>query len=194
MTFRTVPGYVADMIPGGFGRLAPRRTRSSRVGLALSLAIASLALGGCSLVLDFDTPTDAPPPDGPVTEAQCMFGEPNDTPGQATAFEGADIDAGICGNGDHDHYRITLVDGQSIRARITFMNRGGAGDLELRLLSADGSTTLDESRTSGDTEEVLCPGGSPCPALAAGDYLVDVFGFAESVQAPYVLHVELTGP
>lgn len=160
---------------------------------ALPFAFAALAASGCSLVLDFDPPVDAGPPDAPVTPEQCAASEPNDTPGTATAWAGVDIAAAICGSGgvpDVDLYAVTLTDGQPITATITFMNRNGAGDLDLRLLSGDGATVLDDSKTTADTETVLCPGGSPCPAITAGTYLIEVKGFVASVQSAYTLHIE----
>ncbi|MBK9032915.1 MAG: hypothetical protein IPL61_16855 [Myxococcales bacterium] len=163
--------------------------RSALRGLALA---STLAASGCSLVLDFDKPVDAAPTDAPVTPAQCAANEPNDSPATATAWVGVDIDAAICGDGDVDYYAISLVDGQPIRASITFMNRGGAGDLDLRLLTVDGGMVLDESKTSGDTELVLCPGGSPCPPITGGTYLLEIKGFTAAVQSAYTLHIEMT--
>ena len=164
--------------------------------IALGIAVRVFALGtmsACSLVLDFDQATDAAPPDSPATEVQCAFGEPNELAAMAHVWPLADVDAAICGMGDLDYYKLTILDGQTITARITFMNRGGSGDLDLRLLSADGGTVYDESRGATDTEEVLCPGGVPCPALVAGDYLVEVRGFAPAVISPYLLQITL-GP
>src|SRR5690348_3767218 len=95
----------------------------------LAIAIACTSSAGCSLVLDFDKPADAAPPDSPATPEQCAFGEPNDTPSAPTTWMMTDVDAAICGGGDRDYFAVTIVDGQAIDARITFMNRGGMGDL-----------------------------------------------------------------
>ena len=162
--------------------------------IALGIALGAAALGsGCSLVLDFDKPIDAAPPDSPATPEQCALGEPNDSPSSATMWMQADVSAAICGGGDRDYFAVTIVDGQAIDATITFMNRLGMGDLDLRLLSADGAVVYDESRSASDMEEVLCPGGSPCsPPLVAGTYVVEVVGFAPAVISPYVLHIALT--
>jgi hypothetical protein len=72
------------------------------------------------------------------------------------------------------------------------MNRNGAGDLDLRLLTGDGGSVLDDSKTSADTELVMCPGGSPCPPITNGTYLIEVKGFTASVTSAYVLHIETT--
>lgn len=170
---------------GALPRVVPPRTALR--GLALA---STLAASGCSLVLDFDKPVDAAPADAPVTPEQCAANEPNDTPATATAWAGVDIDAAICGNGDVDLFAITLGPDQPIRASIAFMNRGGAGDLDLRLLTGDGGMVLDDSKTSGDTELVLCPGGSPCPPITGGTYLIEVKGFTAAVQSAYTLHIE----
>jgi len=169
--------------------------RGTRVHPYVFFGLAALALaqGGCSLILDFDQPTDAGPPDAPVTDTSCMAYEPNNAPSEAMVIVAGDIEAAICGNGETDYYKVTLDGAQSLLARITFMNRNGLGDLDLKLLRADGTSIIDESRTSADVEEVMCPGGLACPtsALAAGDYLIQVLGFNGSVQAPYTLHLEL---
>ncbi len=109
--------------------------------------------------------------------------------------DGQDISAAICPTGsvgDVDLFAVGLVDGQPIRATITFMNRNGAGDLDLRLLTGDGGSVLDDSKTSADTELVMCPGGSPCPPITNGTYLIEVKGFTASVTSAYVLHIETT--
>ncbi len=66
------------------------------------LTTALLAVAGCSLTLDFDNsqiPKDAAI-DGPFPAAACAFGEPNDTPAQATpVIAGATGPAAICSNG-----------------------------------------------------------------------------------------------
>ena len=159
-----------------------------RVARAGVLAAATGATG-CSLVLDFDQPADAAPPDAPVSVEQCAAHEPNDQPGMATSWVGVDLAGAICGNGDVDLFAITLVAGQSVMANITFQNRGGSGDLDLRLLTADGGSVLDESRGSSDTETVMCPGGAPCPAITGGTYLIEVRGFMPSVQSAYSLNI-----
>lgn len=169
------------------------RTPGERSTPALSragwLALPCLVAGGCSLALDFDKPADAPPPDAPVTTAQCMAQEPNDSPSQAMALAPGEVSAAICGSSESDYYKITVAASQRISARLVFMNRNGAGDLDLRLLTGDGAMAIDDSKTTADMEEVMCPGGTRCPAapLAAGDYVLQVLGSTGSVEAPYTL-------
>ncbi len=172
--------------PGTRARSVPRRA-----GLA---AVAGLACAqaGCSLILDFDQPVDAGPADAPVTDTACLAFEPNEDAASAIAIVAGDHEAAICGGGDTDYFKITLDGTQSVLARITFMNRNGAGDIDLKLLNSSGASVLDESRTSADTEEVKCPGGLQCTGpLPAGDYLLQVLGFSAAVQSAYVLHVEV---
>jgi len=161
------------------------------LGLRIALVIALAATSACSLALDFDKPTDAAPPDSPATEVECAVGEPNETASTPTAWTGTDVSAAICGGGDKDYYAVELNGSQTIAARITFMNRLGMGDLELRLLTAGGAAVLDESRTSNNEEVVMCPGGDFCQPLAAGTYILEVQGFSPSVISPYVLSVSV---
>jgi hypothetical protein len=155
-----------------------------RIAAAL---IVSLGLGGCSLILDFDEPGEGPPIDAPVTDQLCMMFEPNDLPGEATPLPVGTIMAAICG-GETDYFRITLDGVSDVTVTINFSNRNGAGDIDLRLLNASGAATIDESRTSNDTETVMCPGGIMCTgALPAGDYLVQVLPFNAAVMSEYTM-------
>jgi hypothetical protein len=164
-----------------------------RVRTPAAFALAILA-SGCSLVLDFEKPPEPGPIDGPVTDELCMAFEPNDSPDQATVVTPGDVMAAIC-LGETDYFKITVDGTQSLLARITFMNRNGMGDIDLRLLNASGATTIDESRTSADVEEVMCPGGIMCTGpLPAGDYLLQVLGFNAAVQSAYTLHIETGVP
>jgi hypothetical protein len=188
--------------PGEGRRSIPRSLPPAAVAPILASILASTVLAtvvvgsGCSLILDFDVPADGPPPDSPVSDADCQAFEPNDLPGTATDISPGDHVAAICGNGESDNFRIEVAADQQVTARITFMNRGGAGDLDLRLLSGDGAIAYDDSKTSADTEEVMCPGGTRCPAtpLAAGTYLVQVIGGSAGAQAAYTLTYTQTAP
>lgn len=158
-----------------------------RVG---TLAVLAFACGGCSLILDFDKPPIDGAPDSPVNDTACMAFEPNDSPTTAAAITPGDYEAGICMN-DTDYFRFSVNGTEAVLARITFDNRNGAGDLDLRLLRGDAGSTIDDSRTSADMEEVMCPGGNSCNApLMQGEYLLHVLGFNAAVQAEYVLHLE----
>ena len=181
--------------PSARGTRVVSSVRSGRPDQLLRAALAGLlaVTSGCSLILDFDKPPEPGPVDAPVTDTGCMAFEPNNAATEAMTIGPGDYEAAICGNGDTDYFKLTVTGGQSVLARITFMNRNGAGDLDLRLLRGDGTATIDESRTSADVEEVNCPGGASCPtsALVAGDYLLQVLGFTAAVQSSYVLHLEV---
>jgi hypothetical protein len=160
-----------------------------RVGAPTAFALAMLC-GGCSLILDFDKPPEPGPIDAPVTEELCLAFEPNESPTAATVIAPGDYMAAIC-LGETDFYRITLDGSQGVFASITFDNRGGDGDIDLRLLSTDGATAIDESRTSNNVEDVMCPGGIFCNGpLPAGEYLLQVLGFNAAVESAYVLHLD----
>lgn len=160
-----------------------------RVGTLAAASLLSFG-GGCSLILDFDKPAVDGAPDSPVNDTACMANEPNDSPAEATTITPGDYEAGICG-GETDYFKFTVTGTEAVLARITFMNRNGAGDIDLRLLNSMGSATIDESRTSADVEEVMCPGGFNCNVpLQAGDYLLQVLGFNAAVQSAYTLRLE----
>jgi hypothetical protein len=153
--------------------------------------LCAISLGGCSLVLDFDKPPEPPPIDSAVTDELCMAYEPNGGPTEAAVLPPGDIMAAICEGGETDYFRITLDGTQTMLARIMFDNRNGNGDIDLRLMNMDGSSTIDESRTSMNVEEVMCPGGIMCTgALPAGDYLLQVLPFNATVTSAYALHFE----
>ena len=145
------------------------------------VALCLASTSGCSLLLDFSPgaiPVDAPP-EPPYSQAECDFGEPNTAPTEATPLLPTDVGpAAICAGDpeDHDFYRFTVPAGTaSVTVKIAATN-GTDRDLDLRILDATGATTLGQSRGVEDTETVVCPGASPkCLALAAGDYLFEVF-------------------
>jgi len=162
--------------------------------------VASLLLlpaAGCSLILDFSDkaiPKDARP-DAPYTQAECDYKEPNDTAATAAAITPADTGpAAICAGAvdDHDFYKITVPAATTkVEIRISYMYLNG--DIDLRLDDKSGATTMPQSRGFGNEEVIVCPGASPmCPALAAGDYVFEVFpAVAGSVNA-YTIAFALT--
>jgi hypothetical protein len=152
--------------------------------------VASLLLltaPGCSWLLDFSDnaiPGDAalPGPDSAFDQAECDYKEPNDSVATAAAIPfagmGATIGpAAICPGSteDHDFYKLTVdaaTAGLEIRLAYSY---SAARDLDLRLDDNTGRE-LAVSRGFSDEELLSCPGTSPaCPALAAGDYLIEVF-------------------
>jgi hypothetical protein len=152
-----------------------------RAGLAASgLALVLAASSGCSLILDFDSAGDDGGDDAvPYTQAECDFGEPNNTVAEAFVLTPTDVGpAAICPSTpeDRDHYRFTVPAGTAnVSVRIMFTNRP-TGDLDLRLTDMTGATTFGQSRGFEDVELITCPGSSPvCPSLPAGDYIFEVF-------------------
>jgi hypothetical protein len=168
--------------------------------MRFALVLFVTAIGGssgCSLVLDFSDPpgpADASVPDA-VPAAACDFGEANDT--RTTAHTLAPISgqaAGICDPGDRDFFAIQVVEGQTMTFTITFAQDGSHGDLDMRLL--DGADAIIARSLSTDADEgITCPGAAPsCPALAAGNYFIEIFGFADSTVNGYTIDYTLTGP
>jgi len=166
-----------------------------RAGLA-ALCLASTS--GCSLLLDFSPgaiPVDAPP-EPPYSQSECDFGEPNNSPAEATPLSPTDVGpAAICIGDpeDHDFYRFTVPAGTAkVTVRISLMS-ATLRDLDLRLSDATGATMLSQSRGVEDTETVECPGSSPaCPTLAPGDYLFEVFPAIPGSINRYDLSLTLT--
>lgn len=146
----------------------------------VALSFAAL-LPACSLILDFD---EAPPADasidGPFTQAECDYKEPNESVTEAAMVEATDTGpAAICAptSGspeDHDFYKFTVVN-TTVTVAIQFTNRPG-GDLDIKLYDSLGAT-LAQSRGFGDGESITCPGASPsCAALTVGEsYVLEVF-------------------
>lgn len=142
---------------------------------------------GCSLWLDFSDaaiPVDAAL-DAPYSAAECDFKEPNDSVATAAPIAAEDRGpAAICAGQaeDHDFYRLSVPAGATrVELAITTMFRR-TGDLDLRLYDAGGAVI---ARSSGfdDRERILCPGSVPsCPALTAGDYVLEVFPVPGSVN------------
>jgi hypothetical protein len=163
--------------------------------LAASLLL--LPVAGCSLVLDFSDraiPIDAVAAiDGPVASAGCDYKEPNETVATAAPIVPGDTGpAALCGATDHDFYKIRVpaMTGQ-VAIRIAFSQR--SGDLDLRLTDKTGQTMLAQSLGFGDAEAIVCPAVSPpCAALAADDYVFEVFAAAAGAGNPYTLAVEFT--
>jgi hypothetical protein len=153
--------------------------------------VASLLLltaPGCSWLLDFSDnaiPGDAafPGPDSAFDQAECDYKEPNDSVATAAAIQLADMagaaigPAAICPGvtEDHDFYKLT-VDAATARLEIRLAYvYGAARDLDLRLDDEAGGE-IAVSRGFSDEELLRCPGDSPaCPALPAGDYVIEVF-------------------
>jgi hypothetical protein len=161
----------------------------------LPVMVASTA--GCSLVLDFSEtaiPKDAEI-DGAASQAECEFGEPNDTAAAATVFAAGDVGpAGICGDGfdDHDFYRLTVPANTSVSVQINFIS-SASGDLDLKLYDKTGTTVLASSIGFANVEQITCPGASPmCLALAPDDYLFEVLPAIIGAKNRYDIAVTIT--
>jgi hypothetical protein len=140
-----------------------------------------LPAASCSWILDFSDGAIAKdvPIDAPYSEAECDFKEPNDTAATAAAVAPADTGpAAICPGEaeDHDFYRFTVPAGTTLVEITVKSTYRPTGDLDLRLFDRTGTLVLAQSHEFSDQERITCPGSSPsCPALAADDYLFEVF-------------------
>src|SRR5450432_2080056 len=146
---------------------------------SLVLVLAALA-PGCSLILDFSDTAGVHDAslDGPYTQAECSYKEPNDTLDTAAVIDPtADMGpAAICKvptGEDDDYYKFTVASGIT-KVTITLTDAPGGGDLDLKLYDSTGQV-IGQSRNFSDTETLICPAVSPaCPSLAAGDYVFEV--------------------
>ncbi|MEO8704620.1 MAG: PPC domain-containing protein [Kofleriaceae bacterium] len=168
---------------------------------AVAIAIAATCSAGCSLILDFSdgaVPSDASI-DSKFSQAECDFGEPNDTAGAATVLAAGTSAAAVCASGfdDHDFYKIT-VPAATAKLTVTInFTSSATGDLDLRLLDAAGTIVHSSSVGFGDIEQITCPGVSPTctlgstPPVPEGDYLVEVFPAVTGAQNRYDIAFEL---
>jgi hypothetical protein len=138
---------------------------------------------GCSVILDFSDhaiPGDA----APFSAAECAYQEPNDSVDKAALITTGDTGpAAICTSSDHDFYRFTVPAMTRVEIRVDYAYRA-TGDLDLRLYATSGGMELARSNNFSDEELITCPGSAPpCPTLAPGDYVFEVFaGSAGSVN------------
>ncbi len=165
----------------------------------IAFAIVAMGTTGCSFVLDFSSkaiPIDAQI-DAPYTADECAFDEPNDTPATAVMVSSTDTGpAAICptttGTDDLDFYLFT-VPAMTASVTVSIAFTDALGDLDLELFDSTGTTMLAQSRGFGDGESITCPGASPfCAALAAGNYIFEVFPAIAGATNFYTFSVTTT--
>ncbi len=170
-------------------------------GTAASLALTTAILftSGCSLVLDFGEKSDAGPEidasivdAGPVGDGgdPCGAYEPNDS--LAETFEivpGSYSPVAICPAGDNDYFTFVLDAPRDAVIEAVFANLGGAGDLEMRLYNSSGEN-IDASETFTDNERIE-RSLAQSNQLIAGSYIVQIYGFGNTVENDYELILTL---
>ena len=116
--------------------------------------------------------------DGPYTQAECDYKEPNDSVDTAAVIDPT-MDMGpaaickVASGEDDDYYRFTVPAGTT-KVTINLIDAPGGGDLDLKLYDTM-SNVIGQSRNFSDTETLVCPGVSPaCPTLQAADYVFEV--------------------
>ena len=169
--------------------------------LAYPWGLVVALLPGCSLVLNFsdsEIPKDAQI-DAPFNQAECDFGEPNNSAAAATPFLSSEIGpAGICTGDDHDFYRFAVPPNTaSITISISFIS-STTGDLDLRLTDKTGTTIHANSVGFGNVEKIVCPGASPfcalgsTPPIPADDYVFEVFPAVPGAVNRYDIALTIT--
>ncbi len=154
---------------------------------SLLLVVCSLA-SGCSFILDFSDKAGVHDAalDGPYTQAECAYLEPNDTIDTAASIDpAADLGpAAICppatgATEDDDYYKFTVPDGTTKTTIVLtdgLLPNGNPGaDLDLKLFNSM-QEVIGQSRNFSATETLICPAVSPaCPALTPGaEYVLEV--------------------
>lgn len=153
-----------------------------RESISLLVGCAIAGGSGCSAILDFSDKAGVHDAalDGPYTQAECDYLEPNDTIDTAAMIDPT-VDRGpaaICPpaagrSEDDDYYKFTVPAGTT-KTTIMLVDAPGGGDLDLKLYNSM-QEVIGQSRNFGATETLICPAVSPaCPALAAGDYVLEV--------------------
>jgi hypothetical protein len=183
---RSTPGPIlgAAQVPG-----AKLRVASGQTIPMWRLALLALALGGCSLLLDFDDPViprDASVPDASPDGAD--FAEPNDT--FDTAFvvgSGSKTGLAILPRGDQDYFRFTLATPRDLILTVRFTQ--AAGDLDLALYDAARQEVA--SSTGNDDDEQIVRTQAMGNQLPAGDYFILVYGFDGQYTNQYQLDIEV---
>ena len=172
-----------------------------RHGVAPSLAFlaAILFTSACSLVLDFGEKTDAGPESdavvvdaGPVGDGgdPCAAYEPNNALGETYEIvAGTYAPVAICPSGDEDYFSFVLDAPRDAVIEAVFANLGGAGDLEMRLYDSTGET-IGTSETFTDNERIE-RSLAQSNQLVAGTYIVQMYGFGNTVENDYTLILTL---
>jgi len=153
-----------------------------------SLLVVCSLMGGCSLILDFSDKAGVHDAalDGPYTQAECNYLEPNDTIDTAAMIDPTtDMGpAAICPPAtglteDDDYYKFTVPAGTTKTTIVLtdglLPNGMPGGDLDLKLYNSM-QVVVGQSRNFSATETLICPAVSPaCPALTPGDdYVFEV--------------------
>jgi hypothetical protein len=105
--------------------------------------------------------------------------EPNDRPDAPRIDPGNYAGLYVCAGND-DFYRLRLAAGDRLTARAYFSH--ATGDIDMKLLAPDGETRLEGSVSVTNDEEIVHT------VTEAGDYVLQVYGFAEA-ENEYTLDV-----
>ena len=113
--------------------------------------------------------------------------ENNDTPATATdlrTISGTTTESSLSIEaGDPDWYRFTLGSAGRAGDRLAIGFTHAQGDLDLELYASDGTTLVDYSEDTDNTEEISLAG------LPAGNYYARVYGYAGAANPSYTLSV-----
>ncbi len=174
--------------------------------LRLVLTATALSiLGGCTFLLDFDTPVSAEEDadasvdsgaDATVIDAMvdaqtvlyCAASEDNNSLSQTKPLPAGTLEAAICPNTDLDFYSFELAMDVDLTISLSFDNT--TSDLNLHLFDAMGSIVASATGT-GALEEII-RGPGTVDALDAGNYRVEVVALDHDASLDYTLTLSRT--
>ena len=109
--------------------------------------------------------------------------EPNNSPDDAPTVTAGDYSLIQCDSDDDDYLAVELNNGDTLTATIAFSH--ALSDIDLTLVDTNGTTTLDSSLSTSNSEEVSHT------ATAAGTYFIRVYALDDTPN-PYDLTVTVT--
>ncbi len=117
--------------------------------------------------------------------------EDNNTPALANLLgPGTRSELTLCDSGEHDYYKVTLEEGQSVTVRMSLAEDGDCTNLDMRMLTPDFQSIPDATSASdGALEQV-----GLFLVQNAGDYLIDISGRSDCDVNRYDLEITVATP
>jgi hypothetical protein len=160
------------------------------LGRSAAFLGAVLLSGGCSLILDFDSPltdggpspTDGGPDAPPTVDAGLDMFEPNNDFASATVITPGSygpLTIFMMGDVDYFHFTLTEMHDVTIDCNFTWQD----GDLDLLLFNS-AFMQIDQATHFDQDEHIMRTGATTLPA---GDYYIEVLGFGDQFTNTYTL-------
>lgn len=182
---------------------------SRRVVAAWAVAAALIggaSVGGCSLILGFDKSSlNNPNIDAAMIAGAdaagdqiCAALEPDDSLQQPAVLLPGTYEGALCPAAtDKDYIAFDVETNQDVTVDLSFDDRGGANDIDLRLYNAATGQIVATAATSGPSEH-LARTAAGANQLPAGRYVVELFqgatATASPAELPYSITISVTAP